>query len=180
MVQAEVVVPRMLRLARQYLSAANKLARTNGDFGQSGPLLNTIALEILLKAAHWVEKGAMPSFGHCYREGFNGLSGEAQSSIIAACNERYAGHVSLDQISVLEVLDDFQRNFKKGRYHYEENQSLADADLAKKGIAWAESGGALEDADFRYHPMEMDGLCEALISWIESHQSNKAGSAKAC
>ena len=76
------ILRRMVLLAQGYLNANEKLSRSLGDFGNSGPLLKALAFEILLKAAWSAENDYPSQFGHDYKKGFYELSIEARRFIL--------------------------------------------------------------------------------------------------
>lgn len=156
-------VARMLLDAKERLYDADILANAVSG-GSSSSLLRILALEVLLKAVHYATLGRYQAH-HRYVELWRTLPPEVRSQILAVAGDRFAGHACLDDLDAL--LHDWHSAFMKGRYYYELYEHRSAAEQRKEGEAWLARGAPLDEAQVRYHPLELQALAYGLIAYLE-------------
>lgn len=156
-------VARMLRDAKERLHDADILS-TSLSGGTSASLLRILALEVLLKAAQYVTLGRYRA-NHDYAAAWQALPFDASARILAVARERYVGHACLADPEAL--LSDWQFAFTRGRYFFELNQYLTLGEQQENGEAWIDRGAPLEEAQVRYHPLELLAMTDGLIAFLE-------------
>jgi len=146
--------------AQGYLADASSLQQMLVAESDGAYLLQLIAFEILLKAVSRAH-GRPPAPNHRYEQLFDTLPREVQVRLCAAARGRFGPHANLSDLPSL--LSTWSSNFVGLRYAFEfyEGQSLED--VARRGAEWMAAGARTEEADFRYYPMELQALTEALI-----------------
>jgi HEPN domain-containing protein len=156
----------MLALADQYSSASETLSRKVANFGVASTLLSILSVEILLKCLFLLEFGERP-LGHDYSKIWSRLPPECRCRLLEVGTSRFAGHVDFSNAE--KILDDWSKAFQKGRYSYEANDDLTDEQVASKGEAWIAAGALIDQADFAYHPIELQALSFALREAVLQH-----------
>lgn len=141
---------------------SEKLDLRHGDASQ---FLMILAFEIALKAVFVEAKGSESRSGHDYSEIWGNLPVEVTRDILEIATDRNAAHVDYDDISTL--LNDFKRNFLKARYSYEVNRYRTEAEVTQISRNWANAGSPDDQADYLFHPMELEGLFFGLVKWFE-------------
>jgi hypothetical protein len=158
---------RMLLAADDYQSDAELLASFPESSFIGGPVLDVLALEILLKCARLIEQGQRKTSqgSHNYRQIWNELSSNTQQDILARAAARAPS--TLSALSVDALLEDWRRDFELARYPYDILRDETEEAIARRSTAWANKSGPLDEADFRFHPEELMTLRHGLKLWIE-------------
>lgn len=156
-----------LKLSLMYQDALKRLRDANilfeaiglGEQSDSPHLLRLLALELFLKVVfEFILQ--RPAHGHKYEELFNALPDELQKRLLAEAGEHIGpSALTEDHTSVLKELG---QNFVALRYPWERYAELSEEEYSRIGNEWAAKGSPLEEAVFRYHPRELDGIIAAL------------------
>lgn len=150
-------------------SAKNRLADADllyhhGGSTESVVFLRLLAFEVLLKAAHWVRSG-QPRNRHDYLRLWSNLGAENRNRILDAAKDRMGRGPVLQNLC--EVLETWSRNFSGIRYEYEKQADRTAEEVHEKGSRWVENDAPLEEADFVFHPEELEALSRALEQHLE-------------
>jgi len=159
-------VERMRDTADVRLHEAATLCQTFPSAGDGGSLLNLLAFELLLKAAHTAYVG-VPKRSHGYLALMSRLPLTVQErlwSVAVTAPGVPADHGFEDREHLLQS---WSRNFVRLRYPFESYTDLDPEAYQARSEAWVAEGAKTEDADFQYYPTELDGLAFALKREIE-------------
>ena len=156
---------RMYFQVLSFYKASKALGALLDDFGESGPLLKILALEILMKCLFVIEYSKLPNFGHDYSKLFSQLGDETQKTILGKAANRYGKHADLSEPA--RILGDLSSVFLNGRYSYELRKDHSDAEILEIGKEWMKAGAKPEHADFNYWPSEANALIFAMADQIQ-------------
>jgi hypothetical protein len=149
-----------------YLAGGKCLDRKLDDFGQSAVILKTLALEILLKSVCVLEGVEPKRHSHDYKALLSTLPSPLAAALLEDARICFGPEADFADFDL--ILDDLRRAFSQARYGYEVNADLDEPALAGKGAKWLAEGGPLDQADFRFRPMERDALVFALAKHIQT------------
>lgn len=156
----QAAVIRMRDHAQRYLADASALQQMLVAESDGASLLQLIACEILLKATLLAHRGTS-THDHRYTQLFNGLPQAARDRILAAARARFGPHADFSDLPGLSST--CSSNFVALRYAYEVYEGMDQEEVDMHGREWPAAGGSIDSADFRYHPVELRALMEALI-----------------
>jgi len=151
---------RMRDHAQRYLADASFLQQRLVAESDGASLLQLIAFEILLKAVLRAHEGT-PTRDHKYTQLFDGLTADIQGRVLAAARARFGPHADFSDLP--RLLSTWSSNFVDLRYAYEAYDGMEQEEVAKRSAEWMAAGASIEEADFKYYPMELRALTEALI-----------------
>lgn len=157
-------INRMRAHAEGYLADAELLAQQASAVSDGAYLLKLIAFEVLLKAA-LLKNGTAPARHHKYTPLFDQLPSAARERILAAAASRFGSHT--DFRCPPRLLDTWSANFVRLRYAYETYEGMTAEEISTRGEAWLADGAKVEEADFQYHPLELQALTEALLADLQ-------------
>lgn len=161
---------RVYREALHYLEASKLISSRVGDYGHSSVMLSVFSFELLLKCVHLLEHDQLSRHGHNYRMIWNSLSDPVRHELIRLARTRQSGEA--DYYEIDRILEDLQSAFTKARHGFEIDADLTDTEVLKKEQKWIEGGALDEDADFRFRPMEREGLIYAMANFIQRRFGN--------
>ena len=141
------------------------------DYGDSDYLLRLLALELLLKFHYEVSTGKTPPKDHKYHKLFANFSSEHKKRLI----EKTGNRIGPSELSTrpMEVLREWSSNFVLLRYPYDRYQGMSEKEYKRRADEWIKEGAKMEEADFRHHPEELDGLLYALQCVKPPSSNNK-------
>ena len=151
--------------AIQWLEAANVLTESFPPHSEAAALLETLAFEVLLKAA-CVASHRPPKKTHDYVYLWGTLPESAQQQILAEAEARMQSHADYSQLS--SILTDYQFVFEEARYYYQFYEDVTLKEQHRIGTEWVESGAPHGSARVRYHPEELEGLIYGLRKFLDA------------
>ncbi len=146
------------RLADSAFLAQHFVSRTDSSY-----LLSLLAFEILLKAAVLIHAGD-PGRSHSYLDLFDQLPTHVRNRVLEAGTSARLCDLS----GYRDLLPVFSSNFVKLRYPYERYRGMPEEEYHERGRLWAEAGSPLAEADFVYHPAELNALTHGLMVEVET------------
>ncbi|WP_375228252.1 hypothetical protein [Roseobacter sp. S98] len=161
------VARRMVVLAEDYLADEALLSRSAGSSGSGAAMLGLIGFEIFLKAIAVLETGIRPH-NHDFSRIWNGLPMSVREKLLTDAKSRHTVHADFrDPERLFAAL---KKAFETGRYFYEVNDNLTDAEAKKAGDDWVSGGGASETADIAYYPLERAALIWAFRRYWQAQK----------
>jgi hypothetical protein len=154
----------MYETAKDYYRAKKRLESSAQSFGFSGTLLSILSFEVLLKAVRLVETNDTGRDRHnCYKI-WKALPEPTQEALLRYASDRYSHHT--DYSDLKDLLKNWEELFAKGRYEYEKHRGRTQKEVRLSGEAWIEAGAKVSEADFKYYPIELDGLTLACSNFL--------------
>lgn len=150
---------RMRDHAQRYLADASSLQQMLVAESDGASLLQLIAFEILLKAVQRAH-GGTPARDHKYTQLFDGLTADVRCRVLAAARARLGPRADVSDLP--RLLSTWSSNFVALRYAYEAYDGMEQEEVDKRSAEWMAAGASIEKADFKYYPMELRALTEAL------------------
>lgn len=162
---ASARIGRMRTHAQGYLEDAALLQQQASTTSDGAYLLQLIAFEVLLKAL-LLKNGKSPEKNHKYSELLEQLPSDTRQGLLASAASRFGPET--DFSNPMKLLDTWGSNFVQLRYAYEKYDGMTSKQVTEQGSVWCRSGAEVEKADFKYYPLELHALTEALIGELES------------
>ena len=136
---ANEVAARMRRYALGLTEDATILAQVLDSSGDGSRILSTLSMEVLMKAVGLVESGLDGrAFSHDYLKLWQALSPATRAEVLHLAAPRNSG---LADLTIIEhALAAWEYAFTRGRYPYEVNSQLTDAEVSARGDTWAAVG----------------------------------------
>lgn len=151
--------------AMDYEKAASRLSQFIDDsYLRSARLLHVLAIEVLLKCVHLIDRGEYIG-SHDYTRIWAKITESTRVEILAEAATRAPGYCDMRKVETALVA--WKKIFTKGRYDYELNAHRTSEEVERIGREWMDSGARPEDADLAYYRWERECIIYGIRKWVE-------------